>query len=73
MSKKSNKMFGCSNLDLIAHQKIDIMVYHNYVGMYCDIYPEQNGDTFSCKSRLQIFTMQIEWKGNDRHACLSSS
>jgi len=53
-------MFGCSKLGLIAHQKIDIMVYHNYVGMYCDIYPEQNGDTFSSKSRLQIFTMQIE-------------
>jgi len=53
-------MFGCSNLDLIAHHTIDIMVYHNYVGMYCDIYPEQNGDNFSSKSRLQIFTMQIE-------------
>ncbi len=38
MSKKSNKMFGCSKLGLIAHHKIDIMVYHNYVGMYCDIY-----------------------------------
>jgi hypothetical protein len=25
------------------------MVYHKYVGMYCDIYPEQNGDTFSSK------------------------
>jgi hypothetical protein len=49
MPKKSNKMFGCSKLGLIAHHKIDIMVYHNYVGMYCDIYPEQNGDTFSSK------------------------
>jgi hypothetical protein len=53
-------MFGCSKLGLIAHHKIDIMVYHNYVRMYCDIYPEQNGDTFSSKSRLQVFNMQIE-------------